>query len=122
MSIMYVAAWFDCNARAFCGHGTEIAPLTHSTNKHFMNRRTFIPILLVLAVISIAYAIYRSTSQTITQVENGHQVVYGQPMHGLMLGLCVFAAACILGVVILMDKSDAKIEERVALSKRTLNT
>ena len=87
-----------------------------------MNRRTFIPILLVLAVISIAYAIYRSTSQTITQVENGHQVVYGQPMHGLMLGLCVFAAACILGVVILMDKSDAKIEERVALSKRTLNT
>jgi hypothetical protein len=87
-----------------------------------MNRRTFIPILLVLAVISIAYAIYRSTSQTITQVENGRQVVYGQPMHGLMLGLCVFAAACVLGVVYLMDKPDAKIEERVALSKRTLNT
>jgi hypothetical protein len=88
-----------------------------------MNRRTFIPVLLIVAVISIAYAIYRSTTDMVTQVENGRQVVYGQPMHGLMLGLCVFAGFCILGAVWLMDdRRDARTEERIALSKRTLNT
>ena len=87
-----------------------------------MNRKTFIPVLLIVAIASIAYAIYRSTTDTVTQMENGRQVVYGQPMHGLMLGLCIFAGFCILGVVWLMDKPDVRTEERVALSKRTLNT
>lgn len=87
-----------------------------------MNRRTLIPVLLIVAVLSIAYAVYRSTTNTVYQTENGHQVVYGQPMHGLMLGLCVFAGFCILGAVWLIDKPDVRAEERIALSKRTLNT
>lgn len=86
-----------------------------------MNRRTFIPILIILAVVSIAYAIYRSTSETVTQIENGREIVYGQPMHGLMLGLCIFAGTCLLGIVWLLDKTDIKVDERIALSKRTLS-
>jgi hypothetical protein len=85
-----------------------------------MNRRNFIPVLLVVAVLAIAYAIYRSTTETITVLENGRQVVYGQPMHGLMLGLCIFAGICILGVVMLLDKERPRQEEYTTLSKRTL--
>jgi len=108
-------------ACSFFSRGIEIA-FELTTEIKFMNRKTFIPVLLIVAIASIAYAIYRSTTDTVTQMENGRQVVYGQPMHGLMLGLCIFAGFCILGVVWLMDKPDVRTEERVALSKRTLNT
>ena len=96
-----------------------------------MDRRTTITVLVVLMVVSVGYAVYRSTGQSITRIENGSQVVYGAPMHGLMLGLCVFAGACLLAIVMLLNKDrdvrDTSPRERVtvreerdALSKRTL--
>ena len=87
-----------------------------------MNKRTIILIYWLLSLIAIAYAVYRSTGQKITVMENGQQVVYGEPQHGLILGLCVFAGICVLGTVpLLLDKKDWK-EEQQNLSKRTLNT
>jgi hypothetical protein len=67
-----------------------------------MNKRTLAMILLVIPILTIGYAIYRSTSETITTIANGKQVVYGEPQHGLTLGLCVFAGFCILGSVLLL--------------------
>ena len=66
-----------------------------------MNKRTLIPILLILAVIIIGYAVYKGTAVTLTTIEAGRTIVYGQPQHGLMLGLCLFAGACVLGAVLL---------------------
>jgi hypothetical protein len=66
-----------------------------------MNKRTLIPILLTLAVIIIGYAVYKGTAVTMTTIEAGRTIVYGQPQHGLMLGLCLFAGACVLGAVLL---------------------
>lgn len=86
-----------------------------------MNRQSIILLLILLAAGSIGYAIYRSTTATITQMENGRQVVYGQPMHGLMLGLCFFAGTCLIAIILLLDKPDSKTDERIALSKRTLS-
>jgi hypothetical protein len=89
-----------------------------------MNKRTFIPVLLVLAVLSLGYAVYRSTGQRITAIENGQQVVYGDPQHGLTLGLCVFAGMCMLGIVLLLlDRSDVRIgqthgNEQTVVSKK----
>jgi len=98
-----------------------------------MDRRTTITVLVILMLLSIGYAVYRSTGQTITRIENGSQVVYGSPMHGLMLGLCIFAGFCLLAIVMLLNK-DREVrdttttprervtvkEERDALSKRSL--
>jgi len=66
-----------------------------------MNKRTLIPILLLLAVFAVAYAVYKGTAVTMTTIETGRTVVYGQPQHGLTLGLCLFAGACILGASLL---------------------
>ncbi len=96
-----------------------------------MDKRTTITVLVILMLVSIGYAVYRSTGETITRVENGSEVIYGTPMHGLMLGLCIFAGMCLLGIVLLLDRDrdyrdthsrDRTIirEERDALSKRTL--
>ena len=79
-----------------------------------MNRKTLVPILLILAVLSIGYAIYRSTSPTITTVGTGQQTVYGEPQHGLTLGLCIFAGMCVMGVVRLLGRSK---EERLVQSE-----
>jgi len=67
-----------------------------------MNKRTLIPVLLVLAIIAIGYAVYKGTAVTMTTIEAGRTVVYGQPQHGLMLGLCLFAGACVLGTALLV--------------------
>ena len=67
-----------------------------------------IPVLLVLVLISLGYAIYRSTGSRITAIENGQQVVYGDPQHGLLFGLCVFAGLCVLGVVLLLLDKDVR--------------
>ena len=70
-----------------------------------MNRRTFIIILLIAAVASISYAIYRSVEHKVVLNGPAGQSVYGEPQHGLLLGLCVFAASCLIGAVLLiMDK------------------
>ena len=66
-----------------------------------MNKRTLIPVLLLLAIIAIVYAVYKGSAVTITTIEAGRNVVYGQPQHGLTLGLCLFAGACVLGASLL---------------------
>ena len=74
-----------------------------------MNKKTLIPVLLVLILISLGYAIYRSTGSRITAIENGQQVVYGDPQHGLLFGLCVFAGLCVVGLVMLvLDRGDVR--------------
>ena len=83
-------------------------------------------ILIFLMLGSMIYAIYRSTDQTTRVVTNTGEVVYGEPMHGLMLGLCIFSGICLLGAVYLADRdaADPRVyasrEERESLSKRTL--
>ena len=67
-----------------------------------MNRRILAPILLGIALLALGYAIYRSTAETITSQEGTQQIVYGQPQHGLTLGLCIFAGMCVLGAVLSM--------------------
>lgn len=72
-----------------------------------MNKRTFIPILLVLALASLVYAVYRSTEEKVTLIGPDRQTVFGEPQHGLILGLCVFAGLCILSAVpLLLDRRD----------------
>lgn len=66
-----------------------------------MNKKTLIPVLLLLAVIAVVYAVYKGAAVTITTIETGRTIIYGQPQHGLMLGLCLFAGACVLGAVLL---------------------
>ncbi len=84
-----------------------------------MNKRTTILILWIIALLTIAYAIYRSTGEKITTTENGQQVVYGEPQHGLILGLCIFAGLCVVSTIpLLLDKRDWR-EEQASLSKRT---
>ena len=75
-----------------------------------MNKRILIPVLLFLAVIAIVYAVYKGTAVTMTTIETGRTMVYGQPQHGLMLGLCLFAGACVLGASLLA------MDERVRVS------
>lgn len=66
-----------------------------------MNKKVLAPVLLIVAILAVGYAIYRSTSTTITTLSNGQTMVYGEPQHGLTLGLCLFAGMCVLGAVIL---------------------
>lgn len=71
-----------------------------------MNRRSFIIVLLIAAIASIAYAIYRSVEHKVVLMGPNNQSVYGEPQHGLLLGLCVFAASCLIGAVLLMMDRD----------------
>ena len=66
-----------------------------------MNKRTMIPILFLLTIIAIAYAIYKGSAVTMTTIEAGRTIVYGQPQHGLTLGLCLFAGACVIAASLL---------------------
>ena len=66
-----------------------------------MNRRTLVPVLLLFALVAIVYAVYKATEATITTVEAGRSIVYGQPQHGLTLGLGVFAGLCVLAAALL---------------------
>ncbi len=67
-----------------------------------MNKRALAWILLILPVLTIAYAVYRSTAEVIITEENGRQVTYGEPQHGLILGLFIFAATSLMGAVWIM--------------------
>lgn len=72
-----------------------------------MNKRILIPVLLVMALFSVIYAIYRSTEQKITLIGPDRQTVFGEPQHGLILGLCIFAGLCVLAIVpLLLDRRD----------------
>jgi hypothetical protein len=66
-----------------------------------MNKRTLIPIFLLLAVACLAYAIYKASAVTMTTLEAGRTIVYGQPQHGLTLGLCLFAGLCVIASALL---------------------
>jgi hypothetical protein len=80
-----------------------------------------IPVLWVIALACLGYAIYRSTSERVTTTENGQQVVYGEPQHGLILGLCILAGFCILGTIpLLLDRRTNVLEEHEVLSRRKL--
>jgi hypothetical protein len=66
-----------------------------------MSKKTLSLVLLLLAVVSVIYAVYKATAVTMTTVEVGRTIVYGQPQHGLTLGLCLFAGLCVIGSALL---------------------
>lgn len=86
-----------------------------------MNKRTITIALWVAALVALVYAIYRSTNEKITVMENGREVVYGEPQHGLILGLCIFASLCVLSsVLLLLNKPEVKEQEKTTITKRTV--
>ncbi|GAB4093676.1 hypothetical protein [Flaviaesturariibacter terrae] len=66
-----------------------------------MDKRSWIPILLIVALASIGYAIYRSTAERIVITEGNRQTIYGEPQHGLVLGLLLLGGLCLLASVAL---------------------
>jgi hypothetical protein len=66
-----------------------------------MTKKTLMLILLLSAVVSVVYAVYKASAVTMTTIETGRTVVYGQPQHGLTLGLCLFAGLCVVGASLL---------------------
>ena len=85
-----------------------------------MNKRTITIALWIAALLALVYAIYRSTNERITVMENGREIVYGEPQHGLILGLCIFSSLCILSSVLLLNKPEVKEQEKTTITKRTV--
>jgi len=77
-------------------------------------------VLLITAVLCVGYAVYRSTGERITITETGRETIYGEPQHGITLGLCTFAGFCVLGASLLAGDRHSWKDERESLSKRTL--
>ena len=79
-----------------------------------MNRQTMIVLLVLVALASVAYGIYRSTDQKTIITQGGLQTIYGEPQHGLILGLCLLAGLCILAIIplLLVDRNRYDFEER----------
>ena len=91
-----------------------------------MYKVNLVPILLTVSLLSLAYAIYRSTAERITSVEGGREVVYGEPQHGLILGLCIFAGMCIFSAVALLlsrenNPTPTMTTEKQAFSNRIVS-
>lgn len=90
-----------------------------------MNKRIITLILLVISLLSIVYAIYRSTAERITITEAGpfpKETVYGEPQHGLILGLFLFSGCCVIAsVLLLLDREESKPDQKTTppVSKRT---
>jgi hypothetical protein len=78
-----------------------------------MNKRTLIPVLAFVAIACIAYGVYRSLPERITTIENGHEVVYGDPQHGLILGLLLLAGICISCIVYLATRLDRVVDKPI---------
>jgi hypothetical protein len=76
-----------------------------------MNKRTLALVLLILPVLLVGYAVYRSTAEVITVLEPTRQVTYGEPQHGLTLGLCIFAGLSLIGAVLLLIDDRKRIEK-----------
>jgi ABC-type amino acid transport system permease subunit len=81
-----------------------------------MNRRTISKgtLSIILAVVSLAligYAIYRSTDVRQIVTGPGTETVYGEPQHGLILGLCIIAGICLLGIVLLFRDNRITVDE-----------
>ena len=82
-----------------------------------------IPVLLVLALVALIYAVYRSTEEKVILLGPDRQTVFGEPQHGLILGLCIFAGLCVLSTVpLLLDKRDDyradRTRDRVTSTRR----
>jgi hypothetical protein len=79
-----------------------------------MNRQTMIVLLLLVAIASVAYAIYRSTADQTILIQGGIQTIYNQPQHGLILGLCILAGLCVLATLplILIDRQHYDFDDR----------
>ena len=87
-----------------------------------MNRKTLSPLLVLLAIVALGYAIYRSTAVRTTMVVNNQQTIYGEPQHGLLLGLCVFAGMCLVAAALIADKDVIAVrDERTEGSRRILS-
>lgn len=80
-----------------------------------MNRQTTIVLLLLTALASVAYAIYRSTDEKTIITQGGLQTIYGEPQHGLILGLCILAGLCIVAILplLLVDRHHYDIDDRI---------
>ena len=80
-----------------------------------MNRQTMTVLLLLTALASVAYAIYRSTDEKTIITQGGLQTIYGEPQHGLILGLCILAGFCILAILplLLVDRHHYDIDDRI---------
>jgi hypothetical protein len=87
-----------------------------------MNKRTMAIVLVLLAIISIAYAVYKGTAPMMTTIETGRTIVYGQPQHGLTLGLGVFAGMCVLGASLLMLDERRRMVDEVQTPTATTTT
>lgn len=87
-----------------------------------MNKRTLVIILTVLAFFSISYSIYKGTAPTITTVEPGRTIVYGQPQHGLTMGLGVFAGFCVLSASLLLLDDKRKIADETSSAATATTT
>ena len=85
-----------------------------------MNRQTMIALLLIVALTSLAYAIYRSTAEQTILTQGGIQTIYNQPQHGLILGLCILSGMCILAILplVLIDRHHYDVDDRVKDSDR----
>jgi hypothetical protein len=86
-------------------------------------KRILAVVLWVLSFVLLGYAIYRSTAirQVIPQA-NGGELVYGEPQHGLILGLCILSGLLIASSIpLLLDRqNEIRVSDREALSRRTV--
>lgn len=86
-----------------------------------MTKRTLILVLLIAAALTLGYAIYRSTDQRVTYMEEFKHTTTGEPQHGLIMGLCIFAGLCVLGTIpLLLDRHSDRREEATVVTRRTL--
>ena len=88
-----------------------------------MERKTLIPLLLILSIVSLGYAVYRSTAQHLVETVNGRQVIYNEPQNGLLLGLCVFSGLCMVAIAMLYRDPyertfDSRPEQQTTVVKR----
>ena len=93
------------------GGGRGWTKICYCIENEFMNKRTLALVLLILPVLIIGYAVYRSTAEVITVVEATRQVTYGEPQHGLTLGLCIFSGLSLIGAVLLLLDDRRKLEK-----------
>ena len=78
-------------------------------------------VLWILAIFCLGYAIYRSTAVKEVRLMGNTEITYGETQHGLIFGLLLIAGICILSsVLLILDKREVRLEDREALSKRTL--
>ena len=93
-------------------------------NRSAFNRKTFTILLAIASLASLGYAIYRSTDRRVTISVPGTDTVFGEPQHGLLLGMCIFAGICLLGMVLLFrdNASEVNTSNNPDVSRESLKT